>query len=48
MIYIRVEKKINGPQLEDPRSVTFNIDASYAMGGGTPHRRYVKISIAFC
>jgi hypothetical protein len=35
-------------QLEDPRSVPFNIDVAYATGGVTPHKRYVKISIIFC
>jgi hypothetical protein len=35
------------PQLEDLRSVPFNVDAAYAAGGGTPHERYVKISIVF-
>jgi hypothetical protein len=25
----------------------FNVDATYAAGEGTPHGRYVKISIAF-
>jgi hypothetical protein len=41
-------RKIHGPQLEDPRSMPFNVDVAYATGGGTPHRRYVKISIIFC
>jgi hypothetical protein len=27
--------------------VPFNVDAAYAAGGGTPHGRYVKISIVF-
>jgi hypothetical protein len=36
------------PELEDPRSVPFNIDVVYVAGGGTPHGRYVKISIDFC
>jgi hypothetical protein len=31
-------QKHNGPWLE----------AAYAVGGGTPHRRYVKVSIVFC
>jgi hypothetical protein len=30
---------------EDPRSVPFNIDVAYAVGGGTAHGRYVKVSI---
>jgi hypothetical protein len=34
--------------LEDPRSVPFNIDVVYAAGGGTPHGMYVKVSIVFC
>jgi hypothetical protein len=32
-------KKIHGPKLEDPRSVPFNVDTAYVMGGGTPHER---------
>jgi hypothetical protein len=40
-------RKIHGPQLEDPRSVPFNIDVVFAAGGGTPHGRYVKILIVF-
>jgi hypothetical protein len=40
-------KKIYGPELEDPRLMPFNVDATYAAGEGTPHGRYVKISIAF-
>jgi hypothetical protein len=32
-------KKIHGPKLEDPRSVPFNVDTAYVMGGGTPHGR---------
>jgi hypothetical protein len=32
-------KKIHGPQLEDPRSVSFNIDTTYAADRGTPHGR---------
>jgi hypothetical protein len=27
--------------------VPFNVDTAYAVGGGTPHGRYVKISIVF-
>jgi hypothetical protein len=40
-------KKIHGPDLEDPRSVHFNIDDAYVAGRGTPHGRYVKVSIVF-
>jgi hypothetical protein len=40
-------KKIHGSELEYPRSVPFNVDATYVVGGGTPHGRCVKISI-FC
>jgi hypothetical protein len=36
---------IYSPELEDLRSVPFNIDTAYAAGGGTPHGRHVKISI---
>jgi hypothetical protein len=32
-------KKIHVPELEDPRSVPFNVDVAYATGGGTPHGR---------
>jgi hypothetical protein len=39
--------KIHGTGLEDPRSVSFNIEAMYAMGGGSPHGRYVKIFLYF-
>jgi hypothetical protein len=40
--------KIHRPEIEDPRSVPFNIDAAYDAGGGTPHGGYVKISIVLC
>jgi hypothetical protein len=40
-------RKIHGDDLEDPRSVHFNLDVAYVAGGGTPHGRYVKISIVF-
>jgi hypothetical protein len=46
--YTQEFKKIHGPELEDPRSVPFNVDAAYASGGGTPHGRYVQIPIIFC
>jgi hypothetical protein len=36
-----------GCYIEDPRSVPFNVADVYAAGGGTPHGRYVKISIVF-
>jgi hypothetical protein len=32
-------RKIHGPQVQDLRSVPFNVDAAYAMGGGTPYGR---------
>jgi hypothetical protein len=35
------------PELEDLRSVPFNVNTTYATGRGTPHGRYVKISIIF-
>jgi hypothetical protein len=38
-------KKIHGPELEDPMLVPFNVDGAYVVGGGTPHRRYVNVSI---
>jgi hypothetical protein len=31
------KREIHGSELEDPRSVTFNVDAVYAVCGGTPH-----------
>jgi hypothetical protein len=40
-------KKIHGLELEDLRSVPFNVDAPYVAGGCTPHGRYVKVSIVF-
>jgi hypothetical protein len=46
--YTQELKKIHGPELEDPRSVPFNVDVAYALGRGTPHGRYVKILIVFC
>jgi hypothetical protein len=45
--YTKELKQIKGPLLEDPRSVPFNVDAAYAAGGGTPHERFVRISIVF-
>jgi hypothetical protein len=42
-----VLKKIHGLELEDPRPVPFNVDTAYAASGGTPHGKYVKISIFF-
>jgi hypothetical protein len=32
-------RKAHGPELQDPRSVPFNIDTAYVVGGGTPHGR---------
>jgi hypothetical protein len=40
-------KYIHGAELEDPRSVPFNIHVMYVVGGATPHGRYIKISIIF-
>jgi hypothetical protein len=40
-------KKIHGPELEDPRSVPFNVDVASSLGGGTLHGRYVQIPINF-
>jgi hypothetical protein len=45
--YIEELRKIHEPDLEDPRSMPLNVDAMYTAGGGTPHGRYVKISIVF-
>jgi hypothetical protein len=45
--YTEELRKIHGLELEDPRSMPFNVDAAYAAGGGTPHGRYVKVSIVF-
>jgi hypothetical protein len=46
MIYTRVEENprvsARGPEVSD-----LNIDAAYALDGGTPHGRYVKILIVF-
>jgi hypothetical protein len=41
-------KKIHGPELEDMRLIPCNVDVVYAMGGGTPHGRYVNTSIVLC
>jgi hypothetical protein len=46
-LYTEELKKIHGPELKDPRLVPFNIDVAYPTGEGTPHGRYVKISIIF-
>jgi hypothetical protein len=32
-------KKIHDLDVQDPRSVPFNVPAAYATGGGTPHGR---------
>jgi hypothetical protein len=45
--YTEELRKIHGSDLEDSKSVPFNIDATYVVGGGTLHGRYVKISIIF-
>jgi hypothetical protein len=47
MVYRRVEKN-HGPELEDSRSVSFNVDIVYVVGGGTPYGRYMEISIVIC
>jgi hypothetical protein len=39
--------KIVGHEVEDPRSEPFNVEAAYRAGKGTPHGRYVNISIVF-
>jgi hypothetical protein len=31
--------KIHVPDVQDPRSVPFDVPAAYAMGGGTPNGR---------
>jgi hypothetical protein len=38
---------MHGIELEHPRSMPFNVDTAYAVGGGSSHGRYVKISIIF-
>jgi hypothetical protein len=38
-------KKIYGPELEDPRSVPFNIDGAYAAVKGALLGRYVNVLI---
>jgi hypothetical protein len=45
--YTEELRKIHEPELEDPRSMPFNVDTAYATGGGTLHGRYVKVSIVF-
>jgi hypothetical protein len=45
--YTQELRKIHGVELDDPRSMPLNLDAVYIAGGGTPHGRYVKISIVF-
>jgi hypothetical protein len=45
--YTQELRKIHGDDVEDPRSMPFNPDVVYVVGGGTPHGRYVKISIVF-
>jgi hypothetical protein len=32
-------KKIHWPNVQDPRSVPFDVPAVYPMGGGAPHGR---------
>jgi hypothetical protein len=46
IIYTSVEENPQG-DLEVPWSVPFIPDVAYVAGGGTPHGRYVKISIVF-
>jgi hypothetical protein len=46
--YTQELRKIHGDDLEVLQSVPFNPDATYVAGRGTPHERYVKISIVFC
>jgi hypothetical protein len=41
-------KKIHGLELEDLRSLPFNVDAAYAVGGGTLHGRYLLFSVKYC
>jgi hypothetical protein len=45
--YTKELRKIHGPELEDPRSMSYNIDTMYVAGGGTSYERYVKKSIVF-
>jgi hypothetical protein len=45
--YTEELRKIHGHELEDLRYVPFNVDAVYAVGRGTPHGRYVNVSIVF-
>jgi hypothetical protein len=46
--YTQELNKIHGSELEDPRSVPFNVNAAYVSCGVTPHERYVEIPIVFC
>jgi hypothetical protein len=38
-------RKIHGPELQDPRSVPFNVDPAYVEGRDTPHGRQVNVLI---
>jgi hypothetical protein len=40
--YTEELRKIHGPDIEDSRLVPFNIDATYAVGGGTCHTRLLR------
>jgi hypothetical protein len=41
-------KKIHMLEVEDPRSIPFNVDTAYDASRSTPHGRYVNISIVLC
>jgi hypothetical protein len=43
--YTEELKKIHELELEDQRLIHFNVDTTYAVGGGTLHRRHVNVSI---
>jgi hypothetical protein len=38
-------RKIHMPELQDLRSIPFNIDTTYAAGEGILRERYVNVSI---
>jgi hypothetical protein len=45
--YTEELRKNHRHELEDPRSVPFNVDVVYVAGRSTPHERYMRISIVF-
>jgi hypothetical protein len=37
-------KKNHETKVEDPKLVPFNVPVAYAVCGGSPHERYMKVS----